>query len=87
MGMFDNVSIPCPRCDNVIEEQSKGARRPDLNNYHLSNIPVNVFSYIAGNEYTCEKCNTTFKIKDPREIRIRGDQYLEVLKDDLTEYD
>jgi hypothetical protein len=24
MGMFDYVSIPCPRCDNVIEEQSKG---------------------------------------------------------------
>ncbi|WP_156829747.1 hypothetical protein [Methylovulum miyakonense] len=41
MGMFDSVYVPCPKCGELNEFQSKGGDCL-LNEYTLENAPANV---------------------------------------------
>jgi hypothetical protein len=61
MGMFDTVFFRCPKCDALIEEQSKGADEPMIRAFVFPNVPDDVMSGLS-NPICCPKCSTKLKI-------------------------
>jgi len=62
MGMYDIIWVPCPKCGNEIELQSKSGRRC-LDEYTLETVPNDVLTGINSlSPYMCESCNTKFSI-------------------------
>lgn len=63
MGMFDTVMVPCPRCGERSEFQSKSGDCL-LQVYNLELCPQDVLGDV--NRYapnTCRKCGTKFQIE------------------------
>ena len=56
--MFDSVYVPCPRCGNRIEFQSK-AGSCDGNEYTLTDAPALVKADIARYPEQCKNCGVT----------------------------
>jgi len=46
MGVFDSVMVPCAKCNNLLEFQSKGAMDPFMHTYNLENAPDDVMTDI-----------------------------------------
>jgi len=63
MGMFDSVMVPCPKCGEVSEFQSKGGDCI-LREYTLETAPADVLSDVNRHApNTCGKCGTIFAVK------------------------
>ncbi len=61
MGMFDTVHFRCPK-GHKIEQQSKGAVNPDLQNFDCVHTPIAVAGYILDDKIECEECNIVYII-------------------------
>lgn len=63
MGMFDSVYVPCPKCGELNEFQSKGGDCL-LNEYTLENAPANVLLDMNSHSpVTCRICETKYEVK------------------------
>lgn len=63
MGMFDSVMVPCPKCGEESEFQSKSGDCI-LKVYPLATAPADVLSNVNRHSpATCEKCGTIFAVK------------------------
>jgi len=63
MGMFDSVYVPCPKCGELNEFQSKGGDCL-LIEYTLENAPANVLLDMNRHSpATCRNCGTTYEVK------------------------
>ena len=62
MGLFDRVWIPCKKCQQPLEFQSK-AGRCVLSDYDMGNMPIEIAIDINGDSAWCEDCQegTTFR--------------------------
>lgn len=71
MGMFDTVVFTCPRCDSVLEEQSK-AGECVLSRHNNDQVPPEIAKDIEGTDVYCDEdgggCGSTFKIVALRTI-------------------
>lgn len=62
MGCFDSVMIPCPKCGNMEEAQSKSGDNL-LKTYYLCKAPANVLYGVNRHApFTCTKCGTMFRV-------------------------
>lgn len=62
MGMFDYVRARCPKCGEMIEEQSK-AGPCQLNDYTLYDAPPAVIGDLADEEWWCKACDSRLKLR------------------------
>jgi hypothetical protein len=71
MGCFDSVNIHCPKCDELIEVQSK-AGKCLLDMYSSGEVPLVIAADIEGREYTCQSCGCQFKLvlNVPKTVQI-----------------
>jgi len=62
MGMFDSIYAPCPKCNILVETQSK---RGDcsLKRYHVNSVPFEIAQDINGNRMKCRGCGTEFTLR------------------------
>lgn len=62
MGMYDTVIVPCPKCGEESEFQSKGGDCI-LAEYTLQNCPQDVLSDVNRHSpNTCDRCGTQFMV-------------------------
>jgi hypothetical protein len=62
MGCYDTVLVPCPKCGEMEDFQSKGGDC-FLAVYDLDKAPVEVLSDVNRHApVTCEKCGTVFGV-------------------------
>lgn len=77
MGMYDSVNVPCPKCGNLSEFQSKGGDCL-LRTYDLDNCPSDVLSDVnrhAPNQ--CEVCKTWFEVNfEIKVVRAKSVEYI-----------
>lgn len=63
MGMFDSVMVPCPRCGEPSEFQSKGGDCC-LGTYTLETAPADVLSDVNRHgPNTCDACGAVFAVR------------------------
>jgi len=63
MGMFDSVMVPCPKCGELSEFQSKGGACT-LTVCTLASAPADVLSDVNRHApNTCANCGTAFAVK------------------------
>lgn len=63
MGCYDTVRVPCPRCGERSDFQSKGGPC-DLGVFDLECCPSDVLSDVNRHApNTCEKCGTLFDVR------------------------
>lgn len=62
MGMFDSVNVPCPRCGEMLEFQSK-AGDCTLAEYRLDNAPPEIIGDISRDQQWCSGCQATVGIR------------------------
>lgn len=61
MGMFDTVHFKCPKCETMIEEQTK-AGACDLKDYKQGAVPPAIAACLDGDILTCLGCSTDWRI-------------------------
>lgn len=64
MGMFDTVCVDCPKCNAVIEFQSK-VGPCELKRYHVSSVPFVVAADISNTIEFCSVCETAVTVTHP----------------------
>jgi hypothetical protein len=63
MGLYDIVRLPCPRCGEIFEAQSKGGNCI-LSDYELEECPQNVLLDVNRNApFICPKCDSIFEVE------------------------
>ena len=64
MGMFDEVMVKCPSCEEITLFQSK-AGECALRTYSLDNVPIEILGDMASRDHYCNHCGkrlaVTFK--------------------------
>jgi hypothetical protein len=55
MGMFDRLIVNCPRCNNIVEFQSK-AGDCGLNVYDIHNVPPQIALDLKDDSEQCSNC-------------------------------
>jgi uncharacterized Zn finger protein len=61
MGMFDTISVDCPKCSAKLHVQTKTGPCV-LNTYSLDEIPVDMAEYLDGTIDNCGHCGYVFHI-------------------------
>lgn len=62
MGLFDSVMVPCPKCGERREFQTKGGECT-LTTYSLEDAPLDVLSDVNRHApLRCQKCSTLYKV-------------------------
>ena len=62
MGMFDSVKVPCPKCGELYEAQSKGGDCL-LRTYSLDEAPADVLSDVNRHApFRCDICECYFVV-------------------------
>lgn len=69
MGYFDTIKFYCPKCQNEIIIQSKGGECQGKGYFHPV-VPIDVASYVNGEETTCKKCGKIWKLFTPSMVRV-----------------
>lgn len=80
MGCFDSVRVPCPKCGEKAEFQSKGGECV-LAVYELEETPLDVMNDVNRHApYTCEKCATQFavSVRDGKFTSVPAEQWAPV---------
>lgn len=63
MGMFDTVKVPCPKCGELEEAQSKGGEC-NLDVFTLAEAPPAVLSDVNRHApFKCQKCGAVFNVQ------------------------
>lgn len=62
MGMFDEVSTQCPKCETRLTWQSKAMQDPRLRDYPLDAVPREIARDIVGQLAFCDTCNSSWRI-------------------------
>ena len=63
MGCFNTIRVPCPKCQEPYEAQSKGGDC-SLSTFNLEDASIDDLSDINRHApFTCEKCGAAFKVK------------------------
>ena len=63
MGVYDTVLVPCPRCGDRVEAQSKSGDCI-LARYRLEDAPYDVLSNVNRHApFVCENCGTIFEVQ------------------------
>lgn len=63
MGVYDSINIPCPKCGERQEAQSKSGDCI-LAIYEIENAPADVLADVNRHApFTCATCGTVFEIK------------------------
>ncbi len=73
MGLYDSVNFSCPRCDDLIEVQSK-AGKCVLASFPSDEVPLAIAADIAGEKHWCSKCSrewTVVSINAPPVVVMR----------------
>ena len=60
MGMYDEISIRCPKCDNYFYEQSK-AGDCTLHTYSLNDLPDEIDRNLIKQSIYCPECGAKIK--------------------------
>lgn len=64
MGVYDTVSVPCPRCKELYYAQSKGSHERACRDFTLENCPNDVLSNVNRHApFVCEECGAVFEVK------------------------
>lgn len=72
MGVYDTVLVPCPKCGEVEQFQSKSGECL-LDEYTLEECPEDILLDVNRHSpYTCEKCNTAFAVSIEEETILHG---------------
>jgi len=61
MGMYDTILYCCPKCDQMIEHQSKGGAC-QLQNFQPDKVPMDVAASIKGELIYCTGCQRWWEI-------------------------
>lgn len=62
MGMFDSIMVPCPKCGEKTEAQSKSGDCT-LAIYELNNAPPDVMGDVNRHApFTCHNCGAVFRV-------------------------
>jgi hypothetical protein len=75
MGMYNVIHVPCPRCENDVEFQSKSGSC-ELKHFSITNCPDEEIAGIAGDIETCDSCGFDVKISDGYEPRYNDFSHL-----------
>ena len=59
MGCFNTLRVPCPRCGEPAEFQSK-AGDCDMREFSLADAPPVILGDLADERHTCDMCGATF---------------------------
>jgi hypothetical protein len=63
MGMYDTIMVPCPKCAERTEFQTKSGECL-LHTWNLEDAPADALGDVNRHApYTCEKCGTIFFVK------------------------
>ena len=63
MGVYDTVTIPCPKCGEPYNAQSKGGDCV-LAHYTLEEAPTDVLTNVNRHApFECDKCGTIFHVE------------------------
>lgn len=73
MGMFDSVYVNCPRCNEIIEFQSK-AWNCRMEKFTLANAPPAILGDLKDAQTVCRKCGWTVV------IRVKINAYLAIMR-------
>jgi len=71
MGMFDSVFVPCCKCLNPVEFQSKGGPCT-LAAYDPEEVPADVASDLGGYVKECPKCKTPLEVRTDQLPTVRA---------------
>lgn len=61
MGLYDTVRLKCPKCENMLEVQSK-AGESAMHDYWEDKVPVEIAQDIMHDEVFCETCGRRYMI-------------------------
>lgn len=64
MGMYNSIYVSCPKCDNLIEFQSKSGSC-DMSSFDISKVPEQDLKGIIGDMRECDECGHVVEIEDP----------------------
>ena len=68
MGCFDTILLPCPKCGEIYEAQSKSGECL-LHVYEVKDAPPAVMENVNRHApFACFKCGTVFRVKFNPEI-------------------
>ena len=82
MGMFDVVMVPCPKCGELYQAQTKSGPCT-LGDYLLGEAPEDVLEDVNRHApFKCEKCGCVFAVEfkmtyTPREVEPPIERYEE----------
>ncbi len=66
MGVFNTIGFTCPRCDAVLEAQSKVDG--GCSNYSSNEVPPAIAADIEGDTLYCEACHEHYSVvRKPRQ--------------------
>ncbi len=72
MGLYDSLTIDCPKCGNELELQSKSGRCC-MDNFSKNNLTPEVAVGINGDIVRCQFCNSRIRLECniPRRVKVR----------------
>lgn len=63
MGVYDTVSVPCPKCGALYYAQSKGSYDKAFRVFEFSEMPDDVMSDVNRHApFECENCGVVFEV-------------------------
>ena len=84
MGCYDTVLVPCPKCGELYQAQSKSGDC-FLGVYNFNDTPPEVMENVNRHApFICEKCETKFHVEF-HPIVVETNELPESIGDDLTE--
>jgi hypothetical protein len=78
MGLFDSLYINCPKCNYLIEFQSKANDWPSMEVYKEDDCPDVIKMDIVDNIEDCRHCKSKVQAK----LVVRPEITFEVIKDE-----
>ena len=65
MGAYDSVTVICPRCQHVVEFQSK-ARNCNFELFPPNKVPVSIAEDLDGETRECRNCMRPVRLNIPQ---------------------
>ncbi len=63
MGCYETIEVPCPKCGEIEEAQSKSGPCA-MSQYTLKNVPIDVLQDVNRHApFQCSKCGTYFQVE------------------------
>jgi len=71
MGMFDYVTVTCPHCKKIVEDQTKSFNCM----METINLDKELATYVVSlflGEWTCDHCNGKFMVEAPIPLTMKA---------------